>query len=241
MCGNQAHLSWAPSTFYPKGPEPPQQVQGPSWNKGGSSGKQIRLCVCVCVRSVCMFLFLLWSIRFFSKPVVFFVFLFFFFIFLICKNKMQMNKRLKLPKLSETVADFDMKRIKFLSLCVCVCVLLIKGMNPWLSCYLRGCLRPRFVPRVVSASSIACFVRWVCVSRPTRWSTIKWKYQGFQTRVNFSLQRGSLQFSVAKGFIWQIVQIWSQFSCWSCLRRRIKVEWTLLSSPIRHIPTNPDQ
>ena len=34
---------------------------------------------------------------------------------------MQMNKRLKLPKLSETVADFDMKRIKFLSLCVCVC------------------------------------------------------------------------------------------------------------------------
>ena len=228
MCGNQAHLSWAPSTFYPKGPEPPQQVQGPSWNKGGSSGKQIRLCVCV--RSVCMFLFLLWSIRFFSKPVVFFVLFCFFFIFLICKNKMQMNKRLKLPKLSETVADFDMKRIKFLSLCVCV--LLIKGMNPWLSCYLRGCLRPRFVPRVVSASSIACFVRWVCVSRPTRWSTIKWKYQGFQTRVNFSLQRGSLQFSVSGFYLANRTNLVSVFMLvLSTQEDKSGVDAALLSDP----------
>lgn len=52
MCGNQAHLSWAPSTFYQKGPEPPQQVQAPPGTREAPLGSRLG---CVCVRSVCIF------------------------------------------------------------------------------------------------------------------------------------------------------------------------------------------
>lgn len=95
---------------------------------------------------------------------------------------------------------------------------LIKGMNPWLSCYLWGCLRPRFLPRLLSTSFITCFARWVGMSRPTRWSTIYCKYKSVRIpEKNVSPNGTILQLLKALSCNGQCrvthgVQSWCQFS-----------------------------
>ena len=206
---------------------PPGTREAPLGSRLGCVFVCVCVCACACVCGVCVcFLFLLWSIRFFSETCFFFSF------FLIFKNKMQMNKT------PNCQSEWNYSRIWYErnEIFVSVCVVLTKRMNPWLSCYLQGCLRPRFLPRVVLASSIACFVRWVCVSRPTRWSTINWKTKVFRHTLIFhcSLVLYNSQSQ-------RVLSGKSYTFCLSFLHRRMKVEWMLLSSPIRHIPTNPDQ